>query len=384
MAAGMDLGYLKTYNEEALREIVYQESDQYEPLTVETAKAELKARYASLLSTEDGGQLLFHHLLQAVTFDDVRPYLTQFTSNKNAAAMATVFARLQNLEPDEHRAVALERVDRRRMKTGHPAPFAIGRDMGTGERVDLPFLTWQEWLSVRIPPVLILHKGPEWLIALSLSLMTENGFDETDTVHRLQELETLVETGFAPVEEVKEEEEELDKRTRKRLAEQDMVHPWIRYWARCIDYSLILPLYLILKYTILPQNSVLDYITLSYWLWLPLEVLLLSTWGTTPGKWLLRVTVQSQDGHKPSFRIALFRSFLVLIFGMGGGLLYANTVMLLVCYTLLKQKKRLWYDQQVGFSVTHQPIERWRSVTAIVALIALLIIYVVLLKALKK
>ncbi|HJM50598.1 MAG TPA: RDD family protein [Alphaproteobacteria bacterium] len=48
--------------------------------------------------------------------------------------------------------------------------------------------------------------------------------------------------------------------------------------------------------------------------------LLLAAWGTTPGKWLLNMAVERQDGTAIDFGSALRRSFAVWLRGLGGGL----------------------------------------------------------------
>jgi len=54
--------------------------------------------------------------------------------------------------------------------------------------------------------------------------------------------------------------------------------------------------------------------------WLFLEALLLSTWGTTPGKWLFKTWVADAMGNRLSFMDALSRSFSVWFMGLGFGL----------------------------------------------------------------
>ncbi|MES2122595.1 MAG: RDD family protein, partial [Chlamydiota bacterium] len=85
----------------------------------------------------------------------------------------------------------------------------------------------------------------------------------------------------------------------------------MRFWARLCDYSL---LFLVLGAVTLFLPLFYDplfYLFLALGtplLWMPLEALCLSKWGTTPGKYLFGITVLEGEGIKLSFRKALKRA----------------------------------------------------------------------------
>src|SRR5579872_6613110 len=72
------------------------------------------------------------------------------------------------------------------------------------------------------------------------------------------------------------------------------VNPPIRFLARFFDYALFLLLLLVIR-TIagarFPETLFEYLIPFEYFAWIPIETALLCTWGTTPGKFLLRTRI---------------------------------------------------------------------------------------------
>ena len=102
-------------------------------------------------------------------------------------------------------------------------------------------------------------------------------------------------------------------------------HPWRRLFARSLDMWLYA----------LPWIALRTWLGLTNWafwlgeffsimvLTLLLESLLLSAWGTTPGKWLMGLRLRrhyTEEFGKPAFRDALYRTFQVYLMGWGLGL----------------------------------------------------------------
>ena len=98
-------------------------------------------------------------------------------------------------------------------------------------------------------------------------------------------------------------------------------HPWRRFFARAIDYSLfniILRFVLVAILRIRPFNIpdiVLNYICVL--LMIPTEALMIHLWGTTPGKRAMGIRIESIDGGRHSFLIALRREYWVFQLGCG-------------------------------------------------------------------
>ncbi|MDA1305418.1 MAG: RDD family protein [Nitrospirae bacterium] len=95
---------------------------------------------------------------------------------------------------------------------------------------------------------------------------------------------------------------------------------------------------------------------LTAFIWVPLEAIFLSTYGTTPGKWFLRTTVKDFNGNILTFKQALRRSLYVWSWGYGIGFYYATLVGMLFSYLDLKDKGATRWDKDGGFEISHEKI----------------------------
>src|SRR5271157_2800944 len=68
-------------------------------------------------------------------------------------------------------------------------------------------------------------------------------------------------------------------------------NPWLRFIARFFDYSLF---FAILHWALppFPWPFFEKFIPIEFLAFVPVEALLLSTWGTTPGRWLLKTDLR--------------------------------------------------------------------------------------------
>lgn len=153
------------------------------------------------------------------------------------------------------------------------------------------------------------------------------------------------------------------------------VRPWVRYWARQLDFYIMeLPLGILFVLAV-PAIMALPEIVL-WSILLPIcavfEALLLSTWGYTPGKWLLKVKVRTESGACLTFREALKRSFSVIYYGMGLGIPIISLITSVSSYERLKDQGVTKWDEAGSLTVTHDKI-------GIPRIICLLAIYSVLL-----
>lgn len=113
----------------------------------------------------------------------------------------------------------------------------------------------------------------------------------------------------------------------KPLPREPFVHPWRRYFARSLDlgiYSLAIGAVLILGFHV-PVQTLSGFVRLLLsWLanlpMLLLEPLMLSRWGTTPGKAVFGITVLDSEGQKMSLHQARERTAEVFSKGMGYGI----------------------------------------------------------------
>ena len=115
--------------------------------------------------------------------------------------------------------------------------------------------------------------------------------------------------------------------------------PWRRFFARMLDLNLYALAGLSVELLVLhrfPSDTLLEQFFHGVaWLLLMLflEPLLLSTWGSTPGKWIFGLVVRDRNGGKLTYGDALFRTWLVLWSGM------ALSVPFVTLYRLYKSWK---------------------------------------------
>jgi RDD family len=102
--------------------------------------------------------------------------------------------------------------------------------------------------------------------------------------------------------------------------------------------------------------------------------MMLSSWGTTPGKALSKIQLRCQNGSKLSYSQALNRSFLVAVKGLGLGLPLISLVTLVNSYNDLTKNGKTSWDRDGNFSVSHQIIGLIRGLI----LISILLLYFVL------
>jgi uncharacterized RDD family membrane protein YckC len=150
--------------------------------------------------------------------------------------------------------------------------------------------------------------------------------------------------------------------------------PWIRYWARMVDVALWSMVGGLLMAIFLPDlldstNEVgLGIVLLLGWVFV--EALLLTSFGTTPGKALLRIAVTTDGGDKLPYGTALQRSFLVFIKGMGLGLPLISLIPMIVAHGNLSKSGRTTWDRDLDLRVVHREVGFVRG-AAVVAILVL-------------
>ncbi|MBR4015072.1 MAG: RDD family protein [Anaerotignum sp.] len=93
----------------------------------------------------------------------------------------------------------------------------------------------------------------------------------------------------------------------------------------------------------------------SYIAWgftLLLEPLFLSKWGTTPGKWLLGISIRNQHGGLLTRKEAFARTVQVFFVGEGYGIPIYNIYRYIKCYNICTEKGVLPWDENLQYQVT--------------------------------
>jgi hypothetical protein len=147
------------------------------------------------------------------------------------------------------------------------------------------------------------------------------------------------------------------------------VRPWVRYWARMADlFAFSLAFFLVAAFvyppTIRMNNAVLGMIIVFVYMFV--EPIMLSSWGTTPGKALLRIRLRLHDGEKLAFSDAMGRSFRVWRSGEGLGVPIVSLIRNYISYRQLVEAGKTPWDSKGNFDYSHRIIGPARVVATIV------------------
>jgi curved DNA-binding protein CbpA len=128
----------------------------------------------------------------------------------------------------------------------------------------------------------------------------------------------------------------------------------IAYW---VDYGHQIPNWLVL-------NNYLYWIYISAPLWLVLEPITLSIFGTTPGKALFRLRLVSNNIEPNYWK----RSFYVYVVGIGLGLPVISGLTMLYAGSRLKKNGKTDWDKWAGFNIEADPLSLLRKTVIIITL----------------
>lgn len=141
--------------------------------------------------------------------------------------------------------------------------------------------------------------------------------------------------------------------------------PWVRYWARTLDFLIFSLLaggligYFAPEAVIMPEVMFELVLLLAYNF---VEPAMFALWGNTPIKAFFRIRVRNQQGLKLSYGEALRRNFHIWIRGNGMGIPLVSLFTLISSYSQLSNRGITPWDANGGFRVSHQKVEWWRWV----------------------
>lgn len=163
-------------------------------------------------------------------------------------------------------------------------------------------------------------------------------------------------------------------------ASGEQLRPWIRYWARLVDFlifSLIVGvIFGIINEAALNRMNDTVFGIILLLAYIPVEPLLLMSWGTTPGKFLLNIQLRNEDGSKLSFSQGIMRSVGVVIKGQGIGIPLVALITHIYAYKrLLNQGQTVW-DESGNHTVAHRDISGWRMLILVLFLAAVVALIV--------
>ncbi len=147
----------------------------------------------------------------------------------------------------------------------------------------------------------------------------------------------------------------LDSNNDTEIIDRQNIRPWVRYWARYIDVYLFTIFIIMLQQLLFPTKQLDLSIAVFglHFVWVLLEAQLLATWGTTPGKWLLKIKVRDADNNKLTLKTALIRGFLVWSVGMAMYTIF-STITEAISYMNLRSKGTTVWDKYCKSNVTHE------------------------------
>lgn len=160
------------------------------------------------------------------------------------------------------------------------------------------------------------------------------------------------------------------------------VRPWVRYWARMLDICLLtMPIGFLLGIfapLFVMQNSndlLLGFIALFFYVFV--EAMLLSSFGTTPGKWFLKIQLAHASGNPISYSQALARSLKVWWRGLGTGFPLVQLITCVIAHERLKRYGITSWDREGSFVVAHEDVGITRILVAVVFFIVFSILVAV-------
>jgi uncharacterized RDD family membrane protein YckC len=147
--------------------------------------------------------------------------------------------------------------------------------------------------------------------------------------------------------------------------------PFRRYLARQIDMLLVTYIYFLFAGPVVAEDmmSIALPLILTIPPWAVIEALCLRYWGYTPGKWVMRIEVTDEWGQRMTMQQSLRRSVDVAIRGMGLGIPILNVFTQVHSMLRLSSHGITPWDEQKRVVVRHPPLETWRWVALLVALV---------------
>ncbi|MHC4380447.1 MAG: RDD family protein [Planctomycetota bacterium] len=142
------------------------------------------------------------------------------------------------------------------------------------------------------------------------------------------------------------------------------VHPWHRYWARYIDiflYGSVGGIFLSVFYERAFTWSDLTYSMMFLLSYAFVEPILITTFGTTPGKALFRIRLRNRDGSILNYRQAFDRSLKVYLRGEGLGIPILALFLHMRAYSTLMSDGITSWDKEGGVVVEHDSLSPARN-----------------------
>lgn len=162
---------------------------------------------------------------------------------------------------------------------------------------------------------------------------------------------------------------------------ETVAHPWVRFFARALDGAVYLLLWTVVQLFVLGWVPVTDgeqmlsraaNWCISILLFFAIEPVLLSTWGTTPGKALFGLKVRRTDGGKLSWNQALRRLTGVYTQGQCFTIPIAELFFWWKSYKLCRDGFPLPWEEETSYTVKDRA--SWRGAAFAAAYLAIFLV----------
>jgi hypothetical protein len=151
-------------------------------------------------------------------------------------------------------------------------------------------------------------------------------------------------------------------------------HPWLRYFARAFDMSLAAVFLLPVAGGWAGEDLWSSYLValVIYSVVFALEGFLISSFGTTPGKALFHIRVESSAGGRPTLPQAVRRSALVFLRGLALGIPFLSLIAQILSYVQLTRDHITGWDRACATEVRHGEITVGRAAVILIAYFTLI------------
>ena len=168
------------YTNRALREII-KSPDLYERWAYSAAQSELNKRYVNLFAIGGSDRVQFSDLLKIASFEDIAEELELIKEKYNIPECRLAYEKLISLQPsaNSQSSDSSLMLNLYTMSNGSIALSVLDKSSGTTKYPNM--LTWNAWLTLEISEENIIRYGEQYLVALSLLKITENGFWNYDS-----------------------------------------------------------------------------------------------------------------------------------------------------------------------------------------------------------
>lgn len=151
-----------------------------------------------------------------------------------------------------------------------------------------------------------------------------------------------------------------DGPARAREATSLTVHPWRRWFARLTDLLLFSLVFGGVLGMVSPTSAIWesDFVIglLMALAWIPIEALLISSFGATPGKALLGISVSKKDGNPLDLGGSFSRAIKVWFFGLGVAIPIVTLFTMAAAFRSLKKEGMTRWDKEGGTEVAHKNV----------------------------